>query len=225
MLQLQKNRLGNEWLVELESKIEFMEYEPKNSILESSLKLDMGESDLRGMAKHLSIISREQKIILIADRDVSIAVKELGNSNDCNEIKRWGNNVYSFLLPIPDERMSTPEICIEHLYNDTDIKSDVMCEDGKLRRLYLANEFDSFGVGESNGMICEKKFKDSRQSIAIIEGSAGEKVFDFCNRSDKDNRALSKMKFAEYALGEGNDKLDFKNFMSVFEKIKLIIEE
>ena len=51
--------------------------------------------------------------------------------------KDWGNNSYSFVLPIPDHRQSLKGVCIELYYTDDDLMGYYV--DG--RRLYLAWEF------------------------------------------------------------------------------------
>ena len=33
------------------------------------------------------------------------------------------NKVFSFVLPVPKNRKNTPNICIEHLYSDEEIKT------------------------------------------------------------------------------------------------------
>ena len=53
-----------------------------------------------------------------------------------------GNNVYAVCIPIPKHRIQTPEISIEHLYSDEEIKTF----DGSFR-LYMGNEFNKNGYG------------------------------------------------------------------------------
>ena len=86
----------------------------------------------------------------------------------------------------------------------------------------MGSEFDSRGVSASLGLICENSRACGPQSIAILEGSMGEKITPFADSSD--NRGLSKMMFANNILNKipPFDKFDFSNFIKIFEIIKEI---
>ncbi len=204
-------------------EFEFLEYGPNTS--RCNIKLEMGNSQLVSLCENMAKIMQNRKMVFIADRDHPDTNKKLGGKNG-NEFKKWGNNVYSFLLPIPDFRSSTPEICIEHLYPDEVIKTEIETEYSDVkRRLYMGNEFDGRGYSDSLGVICEKKSVCGPGKINIIEGSTGERVTLLKNENI--NVALSKMKFANLIL-EGKapfDEIDFKSFVPIFDILKKIYSD
>lgn len=62
----------------------------------------MGADTLASMCENFSRIKQERKLIFIADRDIEKINKKLSSEN--HEYKNWGNNVFSFILPLPDFR-------------------------------------------------------------------------------------------------------------------------
>ncbi len=82
--------------------INFLEFEPKNSSENSKIKLEMGNSNLCNICKGHSSIRQPNKMIFIADCDDNNTNKQMRKSGF--KYKSWGNNVYSFTLPIPDNR-------------------------------------------------------------------------------------------------------------------------
>ncbi len=203
--------------------IEFFKYEPKNNSKPSDLiKLDMGNTALVTMCEDYSKINQTRKMIFIADCDdkaTNDIFMEQGKL-----FKSWGNNVFSFTLPVPDTRKDTPEICIEHLYKDTEIKTEHE-ENGISRRLYMGNEFNNKGISKELEKFCDNRKLCGRGKISIIEGSSREKVTDLFDDEKNVNYALSKMKFSEYVLNSepGFDNFDFSNFVEIFRIIKKIV--
>lgn len=203
-------------------EFEFLEYEPKNGSQSTKVRLEMGNGQLVSLCENMAKIMQKRKMVFIADRDHNETNKKLGGK-DGSEFKKWGNNVYSFILPIPDFRTTTPEICIEHLYSDEMIKTEIETENPNVkRRLYMGNEFDRRGYAASLGVVCEKKAVCGPEKINIIEGSTGERVTLLDNENI--NVALSKMTFANMVLEEKPpfDKVDFKSFVAIFEVLKKI---
>ncbi len=93
------------------------------------------------MCESYSKLKQNRKMVFIADCDDKSTNSKL--SEDESKFKKWGNNVYSLVLPIPDNRKETSNICIEHLYSDEVIKTEVLVENQQIsRRLYMGNEFD-----------------------------------------------------------------------------------
>lgn len=118
-------------------EFEFLEYEPKNGSQSTKVRLEMGNGQLVSLCENMAKIMQKRKMVFIADRDHNETNKKLGGK-DGSEFKKWGNNVYSFILPIPDFRTTTPEICIEHLYSDEMIKTEIETENPNVkRRLYM----------------------------------------------------------------------------------------
>jgi hypothetical protein len=206
--------------------IDFLRYEPikqddicglMQSSNSSSLRMNMGADELKKICEGMAKVPQSRKYIFVADCDKDDVTSKLGG----HPYKDWGNNVYSFVLPIPQLRENTPKICIEHLYSDEEIKTE--CEIcGKKCRLFMGSEFDVRGISSSLGLICENKKACGPQSIAILEGSKGEKITPFADPSD--NRGLSKIKFANNILNKipPFDNFNFSNFIKIFEIIKEI---
>jgi len=201
---------------------EFFEYEAKNSNKNTENKIDMGNTALSTMCESYSKMPNSRRMIFIADCDDDRTNNKM--SLQGVKYKTWGNNVFSFILPIPDFRKDTPKICIEHLYSDDEIKTEY--KEGDIpRRLYLGNEFNGNGYLTKEGKLCEKKKLCGSDKISIIDGSSGERVIN-PEEENGPNYALSKMDFAECVLNEksGFENFDFSNFVPIFEIIKEIIE-
>lgn len=213
----------SEWLPSLD--FEFLKFEPENSDIPAAIKLKMSESQLRILCEQHSLVPQPRKIICIADRDVPDAVKKL--EKDGSSFKSWGNNVFSLCLPIPEHRASTPNICIEHYFSDTEIKTEVDLGDGVRRRLFLGNEFDNDGFScPKDDFFCKDKNACGAESIAIIDGSNQKKVIH-PREIPSINYCLSKSKFAELVMkGEAPfDQFDFSSFIPLFTIIKDILSE
>lgn len=174
-------------------KIKFYEYEPLNSKKDANNKLDMGSSTLLEMCKSYSKLGIGKPLIFIADRDEQRIIKEMGSNSG---YKNWGNSVFSFVLPVPDHRVSTPDVCIEHYYSDEDISTYFLCDDGIKRRLYLGKDFDEYGRNISDGLLCTKRNLCGISKMKVIDGSSDAKVISFSGDA-KTNFALSKQEFAE----------------------------
>ena len=207
-----------------ELDFELFRYGPKNSPDMFINKLEMGNKVLCSLCENLAKIPQANKYIFIADRDNNTINEKMSDKN--GEYKKWGNNVFSFILPVPPQRIETPAICIEHLYSDEDIKTEwVNPEDNIPRRLFIGNEFDEYGHAMSIQRFCERKDLCGKDKISIIDGTSEEKVLDFSNSGI--NYALPKSKFADLILNQVSpfDRLSFTNFIPIFEIIKRIIEE
>ena len=209
-----------DWLPNLQ--FEFLEYDPpnKNSALP---KLHMNNSELEKMCSTLSNIPQPRKTLFIADRDVPNIVNKL---NGDRGYKNWGNNVFSFCLPIPEFRTATPEICIEHYYKDDELKRTIDI-DGIPRRIYMGNEFDEFG----RGLTDEKTYTGNTKNccgigkINIIDGNDNNRVVD-TKPGNNTNYALPKSVFAEKVLNkeESFTNMDFTGFIPLFKLIRDILE-
>ena len=194
---------------------EFLEYQPND--------FNMGADTLTSMCENYARIKQERKFIFIADRDIEKINKKL--SLEEHEYKNWGNNVFSFILPLPDFRKDTPNICIEHLYTDEEIKTEMVCDDGITRRLYIGNEFN-LHAHTKDQKFCTNRNACGPDKISIIEGSTKERVVDPSN-DNSPNYALSKSNFADYILNQQKpfDNFNFDNFLPIFKIIKQILDE
>lgn len=203
---------------------EFLEYEPANSKAECETKLEMGNKTLCSLCENYAKLKQERKMVFVADCDDKGTNNKLGDSE--SRFKRWGNNVYSLILPIPEDRKGTPDICIEHLYSDDVIKTEVPVENSQIkRRLYMGNEFDERGISFALGVTCERKNICGKNSISIIEGSTGERVTTL--EDSTQNIALPKMTFANMILNCESPfaNVDFGNFLEIFQVLKVISED
>lgn len=200
---------------------EFFEYEPANSKNEAPHKLEMGNSTLTSICENYAKLPQETKYIFVADCDVPATNKKMRNPD--GRYKKWSENVFSFTIPIPDHRKDTPNISIEHLFSDSEIKTEIVCDDGIARRLYMGNEFNQYGHAQDIDRFCERKDLCGPNKINIIEGSQGDKIHSFSDETI-DNYALPKMEFAKY-VSKHPDKFDFSGFVEVFRVIKEILAD
>lgn len=219
---LSKDKQYAEWLPQLE--FEFLEYEPSNSNVQSECKIKMSCSELTSMCRNYSYTPHMKKIIFIADNDDKDTKKELGPSTD---FVNWGNNVYSFCLPAPEFR-GTDSICVEHLYNDEDLKKEIEIQ-GVKRRVYLGNEFNAMGFHQNEDgsfLFCADRNACGPNKINVIDGGDKKKVFKVPG-DDGVNCALSKMDFANAILSRNVpfDNMEFKHFVPVFEMIRDILAD
>ena len=183
-------------------------------------KVNMGGQALLNMCKGRSIMSDGNTYIYIADRDDPRVLKEF--CEDDKDYKYWGNLTYSMVLPVPEHRMNSKEICIEHYFSDDEIKTKYPCSDGIERRLYLGNEFDKYGRGIKENLLCTKRSVCGPQSIKIIDGTQDCRVISF-NSSDEINYALPKSVFAQNFKCE-KDSVSFKAFKNLFDVICSILK-
>lgn len=200
---------------------EFLEYGPKTSQNNYQYRIDMGNSALYAICNNLAKIPQTNRYIFIADRDDEKTNGKMSCPN--SQYKNWGNNVFSFLLPVPEHRKSTPNICIEHLYTDAEIKTEWVDPENDIpRRLFLGNEFDSYGHFAQMRLFCERKDLCGEGKITIIEGTSGERVLDI--NDPNINYALPKSKFADLVLNceAPFDGFNFNAFVAIFEIIREI---
>ena len=199
--------------------VSFHEYEPKNSAGDVPIKLDMGSVALLEMCKAFSKMNQKRTFIFIADSDEPKIVKEMGGG--VNLYKYWGNHVYSLVLPVPDHRKATPEICIEHYYSDEEIKTFYKCSDGQERRLFLGNDFDMYGRNIEQGLLCTKRNMCGPQSIKVVDGSSDAKVISM-REATLINYALSKQEFAVHATIM-RESITYNAFLKLFDIIRRIV--
>lgn len=185
------------------------------------IKQEMGSATLLETCRAYSKMKLGKVFILIADRDEPKIVKEL--SDESKSYKHWGNGVYSFVLPIPEHRISTPEICIEHYYSDAEIKTFYTCSDKKERKLFLGNDFDKYGRDIEHGLLCVKRSLCGDDSIKVIDGSSDTRVISIGENNDI-NYALSKQEFAAQSTIIKNSTT-YTAFTRLFDIIQKIIQD
>lgn len=172
---------------------------------------DTGSSDLLPFCIHQAKRPQPNPLICVFDRDESVILKKV--TTDDQSYKDWGNDVFSLAIPVPPHRTHEPQISIEMLYRDEEIKTT----DTSGRRLYLSSEFDinSSRHKEISDINIKKPLKKN-QSKKVID----EAVFN----GESMSIALPKNQFAEYILnqeeGFNNFKLDgFEMLFDIFETI------
>ena len=95
-----------------------------------------GGASIKRMCLEYSKLPQSQLTIFIFDNDDQSITKEFSKTGE--DYKSWGNNIFSFVIPVPNHRTETPEVCIEMYYRD----GDIIREDAHNRRLFLSTEFN-----------------------------------------------------------------------------------
>lgn len=174
-----------------------------------------GSKDTKDTCKKLSGFRQDTMMIFVFDNDEKDIVKDVMEKD--REYKSWGNNVFSFVIPVPNHRVETPEVCIELYYKDPEITRT----DNLGRRLFLSNEFrPRSGRHLLDNLICTNFNKIRNETkLSIVD----DQVLDAHER----NVALSKSDFADYVLNqeENFDDLDVYQFKLIFDIIQQIINE
>lgn len=214
--------------------IRFFEYEAKGQSHKISKlglgvtghplhKVEMGDNDLLKMCESLSKLPRSSPLICIFDHDNTKIIDKVMNNGS---FKYWGNNVYSFSIPVPENRKDTPLISIEHYYSDDEIKTPQK-KDNVECRLYMGNEFDERGRSKQGNKLCTNKSKCGTNKINILSRGKEEIVkSDLTDEADDVDYSLSKSDFAWniYNKEAGFNNFDFSDFIKIFEMIIDIIE-
>jgi RNA-directed DNA polymerase len=174
---------------------------------------EMGDAQLLKECQIVSKYGHPQPMIFIFDRDNRDIITKVGD----DAYKAWGNNVFSFAIPIPDHRSSDDGVCIELYFNHQNLTT----RDPNGRRIFLSSEFstisgrhltDDLNVG-NKGRLQSGKILGTR----ILDTD----VYD----SNHTNVALSKADFADYvekAIGPFG-MLDFRHFEKIFAVINQIL--
>ena len=170
-----------------------------------------GDDALITKCTSLASHCQSKPTIVISDRDSPAALTKLAGEGG---FKDWGNNVYSFVLPVPEHREGTEKLCIEMLYKDDAVKQ--VDPDG--RRIFFSSEFNA----KTNKHLSENCYCPKLSTKKLIIDT---EVFDYSKDDDK-SLCLSKNKFANYILQKTSpfDNVDFSGFEPVFVLIDKIIQ-
>ena len=186
------------------------------------IKMQMDCSTLLAMCQSYAKVKRGL-FIFISDRDVSINIKQMGSGE---AFKKWGTGVYSFVLPIPEIRKDTPDICIEHYFSDDEIKTIKIFPDGIERRLYLSNEFDQYGRAPSINRFCTNRSACADKKVKILDGTGNDRIISLNDINDQTNYGLPKMEFAKSVISDPTfSHISFKNFLMIFDLIQEICKD
>lgn len=152
--------------------------------------------------------------VCVFDRDDVNIVKQVSENGT---YKKWQNRVFSFALPVPSHRSTTPDVCIELFYKDSDIIK--LSKSGK--RLFLSNEFHHVSGKHliHSTEINSTEHNKIRGKLTVIDNA----VYDSSNK----NIALPKDDFASLVLDGSKpfDNMDFSEFRLIFDLIKKILKE
>lgn len=188
-------------------------------IIDSASQPD-GDDNLKKLLNDLAKIKHQYKIIGIFDCDISKTVSEMHPNG--KKYKDYGNGVYGFTIPVPEDRAKNGQngISIEYLYSDDEIKSPVN-ESGC--RLFLGTEFtrNSMRHNEDNRLTLSKP--NGKGEDKILENNGGQAVYD-----DYDNNCLAKKdEFAE-AIKNGFIHISnesWNHFKPIFELMSEITQK
>lgn len=137
--------------------------------------------------------------VYVFDSDEAKIVLEM---SDSGRPRKWNENIYSVVLPTPSHREGG--VCIELLYNDTDLLQTF----DKGRRLYLRTEFDDAGVHESG----ELRITQKVPRTLVIDNNV-------VSIASGDNVALSKAQFVRdvVAKSQATGEVSYRGFQQLFE--------
>lgn len=204
---------------ELVDQFEFLQYEPIHNPPKSNLELQMGDSEMVKACETAAKFPQSRKLIFIVDADQPERTKKMVQEG--KKFKDWGNQVFSFQIPIPEHR-NNQRICIEHYYSDEELKTEKDIN-GKKCRLFLGNEFDSRGISLDKKYVCSPATHCGSDKNTILEGDAKARVTLY--EDETVTVGLPKTKFAEAILHEEDNfkNIDSSNFNLIFDVIRDIL--
>jgi tetratricopeptide (TPR) repeat protein len=184
-------------------------------ISSKQLDADMGDDQLLKQCKALSLTPQERVTIFMFDRDNPEIIRKV--HDEMIGYKHWGNNVFSFAIPIPEHRQAHQGVCIELYYQDRDLQK----ADDKGRRIFLSSEFHA-----GSGRHTTNPHLSVGNKGKIASGKAAVRILDSEVYNEKhENVALSKTDFAQkVAQGEQPfENMDFTPFGPILDVIDSII--
>lgn len=176
----------------------------------------MGQDRLLTRCSMLSKHENSKPIVFIFDHDNNQIVNQVMEPKKL--FKNWGNNVFSFAIPIPDHRTDYKNISIEFYFSDQELR----LTDKNGRRLFLTSEF----VEKSGNLIENSNIHVGNKGVLTnYTNSKKAKIIDtdVCDSSDN-NIALTKAAFADYVANSEPpfDSLNFEPFQWIIDVIETI---
>ncbi len=177
----------------------------------------MGHSKLLEKCKTFAEHNNTTPMVFVFDHDTKGVVEDVTETGKL--FKSWGNNVYSFAIPIPEHRLGHEGISIEFYFTDNELRSQN--KDG--RRLFLTSEF----VEQSGKHKEDPKINVGNKGVLHNCSSTKKaKVIDseVFNEFSK-NIALTKSDFADAISNEIKpfSSFNFAPFDSILEILSAII--
>ncbi len=175
----------------------------------------MGDDALLSKCKTFCQTYQSRPQIFVFDRDNKAVLKEVTAAPYAYE--NWGNNVFSFALPVPKHRANLHNLCIELYYSDAELRA----EDTHGRRLYLTSEFNETGC-----LLADPQVRVGNRHVlkGATAPNAAKIVDSDVFRADR-SIALSKADFAEAVFQRIAPfaSVDFSAFSEVFDIIDAIV--
>lgn len=171
---------------------------------------DLGDSKLKLLLEQSSKITQPRKIIGIFDRDIQKTISDIEKDNQ--SFKDYGNNVYAFCIPTPDNRNTYTNISIEFYYTDEELKTE---KENKC--LYFDNEIEQ--------LFNKRTRKDEIRKLDTVDREKENEKKLFCENIGTEDWIHSKTRFADLVENDVNfsNNFDFSNFTLIFDKIRDII--
>lgn len=162
-----------------------------------------GSATLKTLLENLCKVYNTRKVIGVFDRDEENILADVERDNQ--PFKSYGNNVFSFCIPIPTGREKYKKISIEFYYSDLELKKE---KDGK--RLYFDNELNFDSKRTPISPIAEPKDNSDKKM--------------WCDNIGDLTWIHSKTRFAELVENDPEFSYDFnfENFRLIFDKIKCV---
>lgn len=178
------------------------------------------------MCKNFSEIPDHPRMVFIFDRDNPEVIKELDKKTvDGTCFQDWGNNVFSFYLPVPTHRKKYANISIEFYYTDAEIRA-VDLKTGK--RLLFSNEVEERVIKSMTSREYSRTF--SVLPTPKLEEEYEKKIFDGACDEIKDDQGVlishSKEVFASNIVNGAApfDRIQFGEFRNIFDIIAEILK-
>lgn len=179
---------------------------------------DFGDDQLLKQCIALARVAQPLPTIFIFDRDNDEIVRKVETSD--LGYKMWGNNVFSFAIPVPEHRKSQPAICIEFYYTDDELRTS----DEMGKRLFLSSEFNP----KSGRHLTDSKLSIGNKGKLSGEGKnirvriVDSEVYD----DQSNNVALSKADFTKNVISKNGDfgAVRTEAFRAIFAVIDRIID-
>ena len=168
----------------------------------------MGSGELKKAFEAYSKVGTPHPIVFVFDRDESSIVREF--EEQAVDYK-FQNGVIGMCLKVPDHRLDTPNICIEHLYTDDALQT---CVAGTQKRLRFTHEI-GFESDKKTAYLRptpgERSLKIFDQDVAAIGQENGEQ---------KGELAISKNAFFdEIVCSQSGDGFDLSGFKPTLERL------
>lgn len=180
---------------------------------------NMGDDKLLKTLKTFSEHPNTTPMVFIFDRDNKEITSQVDGGNE--QFKDWGNNVFSFAIPLPDYRRDREGISIEMYFKDEELCRPATGG----RRLFLSSEFRERSGKHKDEPTIHYAHAGALKGMTNVERTKiiDQDVFD----AKGNNIALTKADFAELVCSGiyPFDSLDFGEFRQIFSIIAKIAKQ